>query len=127
MANMSDEARRIKADADWKEAKAAIEQLKYSELEGTMHRSEDVEKITTDLIMAVRAELLALPGTLAVDTAAAESPSEAAGIIKNAVNNVLNSLTGYSYAPEKYKQLVRERENWMNESDKETKEAEGQS
>ena len=116
----NDEVRKLKAEADLKEAKAAIEQLKKAEFEATMHRSEDVEKITTDLVMAVRAELLALPGTLAMDVAHAKTPAEAAGLIKAAVNDILNSLIAYNYNPDKYKKLVREREKWMNESENET-------
>ena len=112
-----DEARRIKADADLKEAKAAIENMKKAELEATMHRSEDVEKIVTDLVTAIRAELLALPGTLAMDVAHAATPAEAAGIIRASVNNILNSLIDYRYNPEKFKKLVREREKWMNETE----------
>ena len=112
---MDDEARKLKAEADLKEAKAAIEQMKKSEFEATMHRSDDVEEIVTDLCMAVKAELMALPGMLAVDVAAAQSASEAAGLIKKAVNDILNSLTDYSYNPEEFKKLVREREKWMNE------------
>ena len=112
---MDDEARKLKAEADLKEAKAAIEQMKKAEFEATMHRSDDVERIITDLTMAVRAELMALPGMLAVDVAATKSASEAAGLIKTAVNDILNSLTDYSYNPEEFKKLVREREKWMNE------------
>ena len=120
---MDDEARKLKAEADLKEAKAAIEQMKKAELEATMHRSDDVEAITTDLVMAVRAELLALPGMLAVDVASAQSAAEAAGFIKKAVNEILNSLKDYSYNPEEYKKMVREREKWMSEeTDKETDE-----
>ncbi|MBQ7615392.1 MAG: protoporphyrinogen oxidase [Butyrivibrio sp.] len=116
----NDEVRKLRAEADLKEAKAAIEQLKKAEFEATMHRSEDVEKITSDLVMAVRAELLALPGTLAMDVAHAKTPAEAAGLIKAAVNDILNSLIAYDYNPDKYKKLVREREKWMNESENET-------
>jgi len=97
-----DEARRLKADADLKEAKAAIETMKKEEFEAVMHRAEDVEKVVSDLVVAVRAELLALPGTLAIDVAHTDSPAEAAGIIKTAVNR---------------KKLVREREKWMNETE----------
>ena len=112
---LDDEARKLKAEADLKEAKAAIEQMKKAEFEATMHRSEDVERMVTDLCMAVRAELLALPGMLAVDVSEAQSASEAAGYIKKAVNDILNSLADYRYNPEEYKKLVREREKWMNE------------
>ena len=110
---MTDEARKSKADADWKEAKAEIEQMKRDELKGSLHSSEDVEKITADMVMAVRAQILALPGMCAVDCAAAATPAEAAGIIKNAVNDILNGLTDYEYDPAKYKELVKQREDWI--------------
>ena len=112
--NMSNEDRKAKADADWKEAKAEIEQMKRDELKGALHSSEDVEKITTDMVMAVRAQVLAIPGMCAVDCAEAQTPAEAAGIIKAAVNEILNELTDYEYDPAKYKELVKERETWIN-------------
>ncbi|MBQ2361997.1 MAG: hypothetical protein II287_00115, partial [Bacteroidaceae bacterium] len=37
------------------------------ELEGKMHRSEDVEAVMTDLVYTIRSMLMALPGRLAVD------------------------------------------------------------
>lgn len=110
---MTDEARKSKADADWKEAKAEIEQMKRDELKGSLHSSEDVEKITTDMVMAIRAQILAIPGMCAVDCAEASTPAETAGIIKNAVNDILNGLCGYEYNPAKYKELVKEREDWI--------------
>ena len=111
----SDDRRKLKAEADLKEAKAAIEQMKKAEFEARMHRSEDVEKVITDLAAAVRSEFLALPGLLAVDVAASRSAAEAAGIIKAAVNTALNRLAGYGYKKEDFRKLVIERENWMNE------------
>ena len=111
---LEDEARRIKADADLKEAKAAIEQLKKAELEAAMHRSEDVEAVITDLASVIRGELLALPGTLAVDMASTTTATECSAIIKGAVNTILNRLTDYSYDKNEFKRRVREREKWMN-------------
>ena len=111
----SDDRRKLKAEADLKEAKAAIEQMKKAEFEARMHRSEDVEKVITDLAAAARSEFLALPGLLAVDVAASRSAAEAAGIIKAAVNAALNRLAGYGYKKEDFRKLVIERENWMNE------------
>lgn len=111
----SDDRRKLKAEADLKEAKAAIEQMKKAEFEARMHRSEDVEKVITDLAAAARSEFLALPGLLAVDVAASRSAAEAAGIIKAAVNTALNRLAGYGYKKEDFRKLVIERENWMNE------------
>jgi phage terminase Nu1 subunit (DNA packaging protein) len=111
----SDDRRKLKAEADLKEAKAAIEQMKKAEFEARMHRSEDVEKVITDLAAAARSEFLALPGLLAVDVAASRSAAEAAGIIKAAVNTALNRLAEYGYKKEDFRKLVIERENWMNE------------
>lgn len=111
--NLSDEQRKIKADADWKEARADIEAMKRDELKGSMHSSDDVLKITRDMVMAIRASLLALPGMCAVDCADARTPAEASGFLKNAVNDILNELTEYDYDPVKYKKLVRERETWI--------------
>ena len=110
-----DDARRLKAEADLKEAKAAIENLKKEEFEATMHRSEDVETMMEMLVMAFRAEALAIPGAVAVDAAEATTAQEVSGIIKNAVNNMLNRLTDFKYDPAKFKKLVREMEKWMNE------------
>jgi DNA-binding transcriptional regulator YhcF (GntR family) len=117
-AGMDDEARKLKAEADLKEAKAAIENLKKEEFEATMHRSEDVETVMEALTMAFRAEALAIPGLVAVDVAEASTAQQAAGIIKNAVNNMLNRLSEFKYSQAKFKKLVREREKWMNEHDK---------
>lgn len=111
--SQNDEQRKAKADADWKEAKAEIEQMKRDELKGALHSSDDVAEITTDLVMAVRAELLSLPGACAVDCADAQTAAEASGIIKEAVNNILNSLSRYEYDPAKYKALMKERETWI--------------
>ena len=112
---VDDEARRIKADADWKEAKADIEKMKRDELAGRMHSSEDVETVTTALVLEVRSKLLSLPGMLAKDVVEASTAQEASGIIKEAVCELLNELADFQYDPQRYAALVREREKWMNE------------
>ena len=112
--DLDDEQRKMKADADWKEARADIEKMKRDELRGSMHSSEDVETVTTDLIMTIRAALLSLPGQLAVDVADSQSPAECSSIIKAAVNETLNLLSQYQYNSDEYKKLVRERTQWMN-------------
>ena len=65
------EGRRLEAEADLKRSKADIAALQLSELEGTMHRSEDVEAVMTDLVYSIRSMLAALPGRLAVDVTSA--------------------------------------------------------
>lgn len=123
--NLDDEQRKLKADADWKEAKADIEKMKRDELKGSLHSSADVKAVTTDLVMTIRAALLSLPGQLAVDVANAQTPAECSGIIKEAVNETLNILSRYQYNSDEYKKLVRERTQWMNAEGKESKDEEG--
>lgn len=122
--NIDDEQRKLKADADWKEAKADIEKMKRDELRGSLHASADVEAVTSDLVMTIRAALLSLPGQLAVDVANAQTPAECSGIIKEAVNEVFNTLSQYQYDSDEYKKLVRERTRWMNAEGKEAKDEE---
>ena len=122
--NIDDEQRKLKADADWKEAKADIEKMKRDELRGSLHASADVEAVTSDLVMTIRAALLSLPGQLAVDVANAQTPAECSGIIKEAVSEVLNTLSQYQYDSNEYKKLVRERTQWMNAEGKEAKDEE---
>lgn len=100
------------AEVKLKVAKATMAELEAAELQGKMHRSEDVAAMTQDLIFAVRGMLIALPGRLAVDVAGAESAAEAAEIIRREVNLVMAELTRHRYDPKKYDELVRERKSW---------------
>ena len=96
--------------------KATIAKLEAEELKGTMHRSEDVAAMTTDLIYAIRGAMMALPGRLAVDVASANSPAEAAEIIRREVNKAMRELSNYRYDPKKYEERVRERRAWEADS-----------
>ena len=110
-------AKKLKAEAELKHAKAQQEKLKLRELEGKMHRSEDVEAATNQLVYTIRSELLALPGRLAVDTAAAKSAPEASNIIEAEVFEILTELASFEYDPEFYIDLVKEREGWTSIDD----------
>lgn len=104
------------ADVTMKIAKANIAKAEADELQGKMHRSEDVAAMTTDLIYAIRGAMMALPGRLAVDVAAAQSPAEAAEIIRREVNKAMRELSNYRYDPKKYEERVRERRAWEADS-----------
>lgn len=97
------------ADAKLKTAKASIAMVQAKELLGKMHRAEDVMEITQDLIFTIRGALLALPGRVAVDAAAAETAAEASEVIRKEVYKVMEELAGYQYNPAKYEERVRER------------------
>lgn len=104
------EKRKAQAEADLKRSKADIAMLQLNELEGKMHRSDDVEAVMTDLVYAIRSMLIALPGRLAVDVSTTTSAQEASEVIKREVYKILNELSEYKYNPEEYARRVRERE-----------------
>lgn len=106
-----EKARRV-ADATIKTSKATVAKLEAEELKGSMHRAEDVAAMTEDLVYAMRGALNALPGRLAVDTAAAATPAETAEIIRKEVHKVMRELAGYHYDPKKYEERVRQRRDW---------------
>lgn len=107
-----DEVAKNKAELSLKQAKAIKSTLEVKELQGKMHRSEDVAAMTEDLIYNLRSALLSLPGRLAVDVSEAVNPAEAAEIIRKEVHRIMDGLTLYRYDPEKYAERVRERQNW---------------
>ncbi len=108
------ESKKLEAEADLKRSKADMAALQLKELEGEMHRSEDVEAAVTDLVYTIRSMLTALPGRLAVDVVNAASPAEASEIIRTEVYKVLEELAGYKYDPEEYARRVRDREGWRD-------------
>ena len=109
------ELEKFDAEVRIKQAKAQIAELEAQELQGIMHRSEDVAALTEDLLYTVRNSLLALPGRLAVDVAGAGTAAEASEIIKREVYLVMKDLSSYRYDPEKYAERVRERMDWQAE------------
>lgn len=106
------ESRKLDAEADLKRSKADMAALQLKELEGKMHRSEDVEAATTDLVYVIRGVLMALPGRLAVDVSKANTPEEASEVIRAEVYKALRELAAYKYDPEVYARRVRDRQGW---------------
>lgn len=112
-----DEKLKVNADARLRDAKARIAELELKELEGKMHRSEDVEAMTVDLVYSIRSMIMALPGRLAVDVANAKTAAEASELIKKECHHILNELANYRYDPEAYKRRVRDRQGWRELED----------
>lgn len=108
--DVENESRKLAAEADLKEAKAAIEKTKLAELEGQMHRSEDVEAVITDLVLEIRSLITALPGRLAMDTARIQTAEEESIRIRDEVNDILEALSNYRYDPDKFRKRVKARE-----------------
>lgn len=108
------EADKLRAEADLKQSKAKIAELQLKELEGKMHRSEDVEALTNDLVYTARSMIMALPGRLAMDVVQAGSANEASALIRTECYKILDELAGYQYNPEAYRRRVRDREGWSD-------------
>lgn len=103
---------KLKAEVSIKQAKAQAAQMELEELQGKLHRAEDVEAITTDHVLFLRSMLMAMPGKLAVDLAGDHTAAEQAERVKNEVYYILNQLADYKYDPEEYKKRVMERQGW---------------
>ena len=108
-------AKQAEADLRYKEARAEKMELEIQELRGQMHRAEDVAALTSDMIAKLRGGIMAIPGQVAVDCADARTPTEAAAIVKKAVDDFLNETAAYKYSEADYRRLVREREKWVAE------------
>jgi len=111
------ELEKFEAEVKIKQAKARIAELEAQELQGIMHRSEDVAALTEDLLYTVRDSLLALPGRLAVDVSRTSTAAEAAEVIKREVYAVMKELSQYQYDPAKYAGRVRDRMDWKGDVD----------
>lgn len=109
------EEAKLRAEVDIKEAKAKAAQMELKELQGKMHRAEDVEAITTDHVLFLRSMLMAMPGKLAVDLAGTHTATEQADRVKREVYYLLERLAEYRYDPEEYRARVRERQGWNDQ------------
>lgn len=109
------EKERQEAEVKLKKAKSIVAMHEADELDGKMHRAEDVQAMTEQLITAIRNALTALPGRLAADVAACKTPAEASRTIRKEISAVLRELKGFRYDPAKYAELVRGRRNWEAE------------
>lgn len=111
------EEQKLKAEVDMKRSKAEVAALELAELQGKLHRAEDVEAITTDHVLFLRSMLMAMPGKLAVDLGGTHTPAEQAERVKGEVYFILDQLANYKYDPEEYKKRVMERQGWDSGKD----------
>lgn len=103
---------KMDVDKRHKLAAAKIKELELKELEGKLHRSEDVERVFAYRIMAIRGMLMAMPGKLAMDCANAATPAEASDTIRREAYEIMQYISECEYDPEEYARLVRERKGW---------------
>ena len=77
------EMEKLRAEADMKRSKADMAAMQLKELEGKMHRSEDVEAVTNDLVYTVRSMIMALPGRLAGGKRQRSLGTDPGGVLQN--------------------------------------------
>lgn len=111
------ELRRKEAEAKLKESKALIAELEAKEFQGKMHRSEDVQAMTAELLYYVRGSLIALAGRCATKCAATSEPAEAQKIIEQEVFAILKDLSEYKYDKKRYTELVRQRASFETDTE----------
>lgn len=102
------EAQKQAAEVRLKTAKAEYAEMELQELEGHMHKAEDVEAMTEQLTLTIRKLVSGLPGAMAAELAEVNSASEAAVIIRKKCNGILDELAGFRYSPEALDQLREE-------------------
>lgn len=112
--NKKHERGRRAAELTLKASKAKMVQLELQELQGKMHRSEDVQEFWDDMGFAIRSVLLALPGRVAMEMAEATGADAAvcASIIRSECIKGMEELKLHRYDPAKYEEKVRGRMNW---------------
>jgi len=118
--SIRNEKERQKMELTIKRAKAITTTLEAQELQGKMHRSDDVAHMTSDLINMINGMLQAMPGRLAVDTAAAGSAAESSLLIRKEVHRIMGEIANYEYDPRKYEERVRERRRWSEKDEGES-------
>lgn len=103
------ELNKLKADVSLRTSKAIVAGLNAKELQGKMHRSEDVAAVTEDLVYTIRSALLALVGRLSTDLVGITDQAELSAKIQDEVYAVMESLSTYKYDSKKYEERVRQR------------------
>ncbi|MCI8603673.1 MAG: hypothetical protein HFE79_05960 [Ruminiclostridium sp.] len=116
------EKRKKQAETKLKESKALVEEMKANEFQGKMHRSEDVQAMTADLLYFIRGSLVALAGRCATECAASSEPAEVQKIIEREVFSILSELSEYKYSKKRYEELVRQRESFFADNTAESDE-----
>lgn len=117
ISSMEDE--KLAEDIRIKRAKADMAELELQELKGTLHAAEDVEEMTTDLVIVIRSSFLALPGKVSAELAEMEDARLVSERLKKEIFDILKDLSNYEYDPEEYRKRVRERKGWLDDEPQE--------
>lgn len=98
-----------KAEVSLRTSKAIMANFNAKELQGKMHRSDDVAALTEDLVYTIRGELMALIGRLSTDLVGITDQAEMSAKIQDEVYAIMDTLSSYKYDSRKYEERVRQR------------------
>lgn len=113
--NVEKEDKKLDAEIQYKQAKADKMKLELDELKGSMHRSEDVERLLNERVFLMRSLLLALPGRVAMELATLNTAPEVSAYLSRQVAVILDNMATMDYNPSEFAELVRERQGWKSE------------
>ncbi|MCC8056420.1 hypothetical protein [Cloacibacillus sp.] len=86
------EMRKLAAEAQEREAKAKMAQLNLSVMQGDLHESRVVEQFMTDVIIACRQRMLAIPSRATGLLVGKKDQTEIASILRELLQEALESL-----------------------------------
>ncbi|HYC55865.1 MAG TPA: hypothetical protein VEL28_13100 [Candidatus Binatia bacterium] len=90
----SSRSRLARAEADLKETKAKLEQIKLEQQSGLLISREQRDREDLAKVIAVRTGLLSLPDRCAADCAAEDDPRRCRAILLEAVTDLLHAFAG---------------------------------
>ncbi len=102
------EAEKLAAEVQLKTAKAEYAEMELEELQGRMHRAEDVEAMMEQMTLTIRKLVSSLPARLAATVAEIDNAAEAAVAIRRECNIILEELAAFRYSREILGQLREE-------------------
>lgn len=105
--------KKLKAEVKYKNAKARKAELETAELEGKMHRSEDVEVIYSLLVLSARNMIEALPARTAALVVGKKTTAEVQMILEEEAKKSLLELSAMDYSKPEFEaeinRIMRER------------------
>lgn len=99
-------ATKTDVDAESKRLDNELKRLRLQEMRNQLCPYKAFEFIFSEHCIAVKQRMLAMPGRLAVDVHAAQSPSECAEIIKKQVHEALNELSEYKFDEKRVTEIL---------------------
>lgn len=76
--------------------KLQMSEMQLKLMQGKLHRSEDVERVMTNMLSSMRAKLLSLPSRVAPRVAEVSDPTEVMAILQADIYEALHELAEYT-------------------------------